>query len=212
VARPASPSWAGAGRVELVAVGASTGGPQALAEILAALPATCPVPVVVVQHVLSGFSGYLAERLAAQLAVGVCEAAAGDRLYPGQVWIAPGDQHLEVARAAEGGLRLRLQHGPPENSCRPSVDVLFRSAAQACGAGTLAVVLTGMGRDGLRGAECVRAAGGQVLAQDEATSVVWGMPGFVVRAGLADQVLPLGQLGPEVLRRVRRGRAPSAVS
>jgi two-component system chemotaxis response regulator CheB len=106
--------------------------------------------------------------------------------------------------------RLRLHQGPPENSCRPSVDVLLRSVADLYGPGTLAVVLTGMGQDGLRGCACVRAAGGQVLVQDEATSVVWGMPGAVARAGLADRVLPLAELGPEVLRRVGRGRAPSA--
>src|SRR5205807_7639079 len=112
--------------------------------------------------------------------------------------------------AAPDGVRLRLHQGPPENSCRPSADVLFRSAAEVYGAGVLAVVLTGMGRDGLHGCEAVREAGGQVLVQDEASSVVWGMPGTVARAGLADQVLPLPQLGPEIFRRVRRGRSASS--
>jgi two-component system chemotaxis response regulator CheB len=100
-------------------------------------------------------------------------------------------------------VRLRLHQGAPENSCRPAVDVLLRSVAQAFGANSLAVILTGMGQDGLRGCEAVREAGGQVLAQDEATSVVWGMPGYVVRAGLADRVLPLGDLADEITRRVQ---------
>jgi two-component system chemotaxis response regulator CheB len=151
------------------------------------------------------FTGHLARCLAAG-GLDVREAVAGALVEPGQVWLAPGDYHLEVGRGAAGP-RLRLHQGPRENSCRPSVDVLFRSAADSYGAGVLAVVLTGMGRDGLRGCESVRAAGGQVLVQDEASSVVWGMPGFVARAGLADGVLPLEELGPEVLRRVRRGRS-----
>jgi two-component system, chemotaxis family, protein-glutamate methylesterase/glutaminase len=121
------------------------------------------------------------------------------------VWIAPGDFHMTVTRNA-GGPRLMLNQGPPENSCRPAADVLFRSAAAAYGAGVLAVVLTGMGQDGLRGCESVAEAGGQVVAQDEATSVVWGMPGFVARAGLADRVLPLPAIAHEVVRRVHATR------
>ncbi len=195
--------------VEIVAIGASTGGPQALTTLLAALPANCPVPVVIVQHVLRGFSGFLAQRLASVAQVAVSEAQPNQLLQPGQILIAPSDQHMEVARTQEG-VCARLHEGPPENSCRPSVDVLFRSVAATFGAGALAVVLTGMGKDGLRGCECVRGEGGQVLIQDEATSVVWGMAGMVARAGLADQILPLPLIGPEVLRRIRRGRSPSA--
>src|SRR5204863_9258122 len=107
-------------------------------------------------------------------------------------------------------VRLLVHQDPPENSCRPAVDPLFRSVARVYGSSALAVILTGMGQDGLRGCEDVRAAGGQVLAQDEATSVVWGMPGFVVRAGLAEQVLPLEELGPEIVRRVSLGRSRSS--
>ena len=129
-------------------------------------------------------------------------------LRPSEAWLAPGNQHMEVVREADA-VRLRLQQGPAQNSCRPSVDVLFRSVAEAFGPGALAVVLTGMGQDGLRGCEAIQAAGGQVLVQDEATSVVWGMPGAVARAGLADKVLPLDQLGPEIVRRVRQGRSGS---
>jgi two-component system chemotaxis response regulator CheB len=194
-------------QVAVVAIGASTGGPNALAMLIAALPADCPVPIVIVQHMPAAFTGLLAERLATVAAIEVSEGVLGKALYPGRAWIAPGDYHMEVTRDAQQAARLRLHQGPPENSCRPSVDVLFRSAAEVYGAGTLAVVLTGMGQDGLRGCEAIREAGGQVLVQDEATSVVWGMPGFVVRADLADQVLPLEKLGAEIVRRIRKGRS-----
>ena len=123
-------------------------------------------------------------------------------LLPGEVWVAPGGLHLELERSGTT-VRLRTQDGPPENSCRPSVDVLFRSVALLYGSRTLAVVLTGMGQDGLRGCERIREAGGQVLAQDEASSVVWGMPGAVSQAGLANRVLPLSQLAFEINRRVQ---------
>jgi two-component system chemotaxis response regulator CheB len=194
--------------VEVVAIGASTGGPNALAVLFPAFPADFPVPIVVVQHMPPVFTGRLAERLSSLSRITMEEAENGAQVLPGRAWLAPGDFHLAAARDAEG-VRLRTYQGPPENSCRPSADVLFRSVAEVYGAGVLAVVLTGMGRDGLRGCECIRAAGGQVLAQDAATSVVWGMPGVVARAGLADAVLPLDQLGPEIVRRVLKGRSPS---
>jgi two-component system chemotaxis response regulator CheB len=162
-----------------------------------------------VQHMPAAFTGLLAERLASRSAIGVGEATLGDALQPGHAWISPGDFHMELTRDAQQTVRLRLHQGPPENSCRPAVDVLFRSVAEMYGAHALAVVLTGMGQDGLRGCECIREVGGQVLAQDEATSVVWGMPGLVARAGLADLVLPLDQLGPEIVRRIRKGRSLS---
>ncbi len=194
--------------VEVVAIGASTGGPNALAVLFPAFPADFPVPIVVVQHMPPVFTGRLAERLSSLSRIAVEEAENGAAVRPGRAWLAPGDFHLALARDAEG-IRLRTHQGPPENSCRPSADILFRSVAEVYGAGVLAVVLTGMGRDGLRGCECIRAAGGQVLAQDAATSVVWGMPGVVTRAGLAEAVLPLDQLGPEIVRRVLKGRSPS---
>lgn len=195
----------GDARVEVVAVGVSTGGPNALADLLPAFPADFPVPVVIVQHMPPVFTRLLAERLAAQSALRVAEGVNGGRLEPGRVWVAPGGYHMAVTGSLADA-RLRLNEEPPENSCRPAVDVLFRSVAEVFGPHALAVVLTGMGKDGLRGGEAVRDAGGQILAQDEASSVVWGMPGFVARAGLADRVLPLNQMGPEILRRVRRGR------
>lgn len=191
--------------VEVVAIGTSTGGPNALAEIVAGLPADLPVPVVIVQHMPPMFTRLLAERLCAQSKLTVEEGQPGGALRPGHVWLAPGDFHMTVDRDGTV-VRIRLQQGPPENSCRPAADVLFRSVAQVFGPNSLAVVLTGMGQDGLRGCEAIRAAGGQVIAQDESTSVVWGMPGFVARAGLADRVLPLGLIASEIVRRVRAGR------
>ena len=135
----------------------------------------------------------------------MAEATPGAALEPGKAWVAPGDFHLTVEREA-GGLRLHTNKGPHVHSCRPSVDVLLRSVAASCGGGVLGVILTGMGQDGLQGCTTLREAGGKVLAQDEATSVVWGMPGFVTRAGLASRVLPLEQLGPDIVRRVGRLR------
>jgi len=191
-----------AGQVQIVAIGASTGGPNALAEILRSLPADFPVPVVIVQHMPPMFTRLLAERLSAQFALRVEEAACGTLLKPGHAWIAPGDYHLIVARDGCQA-RMILHQEPPENSCRPAADVLLRSVAKTFGSSSLTVILTGMGQDGLRGCEAVSEAGGQILAQDEASSVVWGMPGHVARAGLADRVLPLSLIGDEILRRVR---------
>jgi two-component system, chemotaxis family, protein-glutamate methylesterase/glutaminase len=194
--------------VEIVVIGASTGGPNALAVLFPAFPADFPIPIVIVQHMPPVFTGRLAERLSSLSQIETQEAENGALVRPGRAWLAPGDFHVALARDA-GAVRLRTHQGPHENSCRPSADVLFRSAVEVYGAGVLAVVLTGMGQDGLRGCERIRAAGGQVLAQDAATSVVWGMPGAVCRAGLADAVLPLDQLGPEIVRRVLKGRSPS---
>ena len=200
---PATP-----GEPQVVAIGVSTGGPNALAELLPALPATFPVPVVIVQHMPPIFTRLLADRLSHLSALPVREAVNGYPLQPGQAWIAPGDYHLEVLAPAPGDLRLRTHQGPSEQSCRPSVDVLFRSVAHACGPGGLAIVLTGMGHDGLNGCRLIKAAGGQVLVQDAATSVVWGMPGAVAKAALAERIVPLGQLAQEITRRVRRGGGP----
>jgi two-component system chemotaxis response regulator CheB len=213
-AAPAGPPrshapWAPAGPVEVVAVAASTGGPNALAEVFAALPADFPVPVVVVQHMPPMFTRLLAERLTARSGLRVEEGRSGGVLAPGHAWVAPGDYHMITIRDG-AQVRVLLHQDPPENSCRPAADVLFRSAAKTFGPGVLGVVLTGMGADGLRGSEAVREAGGRVIAQDEATSVVWGMPGYVAKAGLADAVLPLPEIAAEVVRRVRAGRGATA--
>lgn len=188
------------GRPEVLAIGVSTGGPNALSALLPDLARNFPAPVVIVQHMPPLFTRLLAERLAAVSGLPAHEGVAGALLRPGEIWVAPGGLHMEVTRAADG-VRLRTHEGPPENSCRPAVDVLFRSIAHVYGPRAVAVVLTGMGQDGLHGSACVREAGGQILAQDEASSVVWGMPGAVCRAGLAEKTLPLSQLAAEINRR-----------
>ncbi len=190
--------------VEIVAIGASTGGPNALAMLLTQLPAEFPVPIVIVQHMLATFTRHFAERLATQCRIQIVEANAGDVLVPGCAYIARGDHHLLVERRI-GRANLALNQGEVENFCRPAVDVLFRSVAHSYGASALAVILTGMGHDGLLGCGAIRDAGGEVIVQDEASSVVWGMPGFVARAGLASQVMPLELLSGEIRRRVALG-------
>jgi two-component system chemotaxis response regulator CheB len=195
--RPAGPP----APVRILAIGVSTGGPNALAAVLPSLPATWPTPIVIVQHMPPMFTRLLAERLDAQCRVSVVEAADGMAIKPGVAYVAPGDFHMSVVPGADG-MKVALSQGPPENSCRPAADVLFRSVARAYGRGALGLVLTGMGQDGLRGSEAIHEAGGRILAQDEASSVVWGMPGFVVRAGLAERTLPLAAIGPELTRLV----------
>jgi len=159
---------------------------------------------VIVQHMPPMFTRMLAERLSAKSQIRVVEGEAGMVLVAGQAYLAPGDWHMLVERA-DGHLRLRLNQAPAENSCRPAVDPLFRSVAETCGFNVLSVVMTGMGQDGTRGAQQIREVGGQVIIQDEASSVVWGMPGAVAKAGLADQIVPLAQLAAEITRRAGRG-------
>lgn len=179
--------------VEAVVIGASTGGPNALTALLSRLPKPITVPIAIVQHMPPVFTQMLADRLRAATGVPCAEAKHGQPLVPGEIIVAPGDFHLRLVRKT-GGVIAELDRGPPENSCRPAVDALFRSAADAYGAALLAVILTGMGQDGLLGCEHVRKSGGRIVVQDEATSVVWGMPGFVARAGLADAELPPAEL------------------
>lgn len=191
--------------IEVVVIGSSTGGPNALTAILEALPADFPVPVLIVQHLPENFTTFLATRLDSASPLPVREAANRARLEPGTVWIAPGNLHLET-RSARGGMQLVTTDGPLVNSCRPAADVLFRSAAKCYGGSVLAVVLTGMGQDGLDGCREISAAGGQVIVQDRTTSVVWGMPGQVAEAGLAESVLPVAEIGAEIVRRVKASR------
>lgn len=193
------------GRIEVVAIGVSTGGPNALSALLPTLAADFPVPIAIVQHMPPVFTRLLAERLAGQCAVKVRESEPGMVLRAGEVVIAAGGSHMTVERAG-GVVKVASNMDPPENSCRPAVDQLFRSVARGYGASALAVVLTGMGSDGLRGCEHIREAGGDVIVQDEASSVVWGMPGFVAKAGLAGRVLPLAEIGQELTRRAWEGR------
>ncbi len=193
----------------VVAIGVSTGGPAALEILLPALPANFPLPVMIVQHMPELFTSLFAERLNGRCRLPVREAAEGEPVRPGAIYIARGNWHLEVIASSRGAAHntLHLTQGPLENHCRPAVDVLFRSAAAAYGSGVLAVVLTGMGSDGMNGCRIIRAQGGSVLAQDQPSSAVWGMPGAVVQAGLAHKVLPLNAIASEILRLVGRTHA-----
>lgn len=188
-------------RAELVVVASSTGGPDALTRLLGALPAGFAAPILIAQHVPPIFSAQLADRLDRLSSLTVLEAEDGERPRPGHVYIAPGDHHLRV-HSGSGVVRLLLDQEPKENFCRPSADPLFRTAAAAYGPRLLGLVLTGMGSDGLRGAEAVVGAGGRVIAQDAESSVVWGMPGAVVAAGLADTVLSLDAIPAALVGRV----------
>lgn len=194
-------------RIEVIAIASSTGGPNALAELLPALPADLPVPVVIVQHMPPEFTKSLADRLNNLSPMRIKEATNGDRLQPGQALIAPGDWHMLVERSLDKIPQIVLNQAPPENSCRPAADVLFRSVAKVYGENVLAVVLTGMGKDGLAGARLIHETGGQVIAQDEASSIVWGMPGEVVHAKLADAILPLNEIARDIIRRAKVGRS-----
>ena len=188
-------------RVDVVVIGASTGGPSALEKLLGFLPEDFPVPILIVQHMPAGFTALLANRLSAKCKIPVAEARTDQILRPGHAWLAAGGRHL-VVKLSNGEVHAKILDAPPENSCRPSADVLFRSAAEVFKEHVLAVVMTGMGQDGLRGCEKIHEGGGQVLAQDQASSVVWGMPGLVANAGLVNGVVGLDELGREILRRV----------
>jgi two-component system chemotaxis response regulator CheB len=183
----------------VLVIGSSTGGPEALARVLPQLPQALAVPVLLVQHMPPVFTRQFAQRLDRLSPLRVVEAVDGTPLLPGTVHLAPGDHHL-VVRGGARGPHTSLNQGPPENFCRPAVDPLFRSVVAVYDGAVLAVVLTGMGSDGRNGAAEIRAAGGTVLVQDQATSVVWGMPGAISQAGLADEVLPLERM-PEAITR-----------
>jgi two-component system, chemotaxis family, protein-glutamate methylesterase/glutaminase len=200
VSQPVAPS-----RIDILAIGASTGGPNALAKVLPAFPKNFPVPIVIVQHMPPLFTRLLSERLNEKSKITIREGEPGRFLEPGEAWIAPGAYHMTVERFG-ASFRLAVNQEPPENSCRPAVDVLFRSAARVYGSNVLAVVLTGMGSDGVRGAQHIRERGGQVLVQDEASSVVWGMPGMVAEAGQADEIIPLDIMAYEIVRRIKNSR------
>src|SRR4051812_20108551 len=197
--RPAAPRSGPGKKPAVLVIGSSTGGPEALAQVLPRLPADLPVPVLIVQHMPPVFTRQFAQRLDRLSPLRVVEAADGSPLVPGTAHLAPGDHHL-VVRKTSRGLSTGLNQGPPENFCRPAVDPLFRSAVTAYDGAVLAVVLTGMGSDGRNGAAEIRSAGGTVIVQDQATSVVWGMPGAIAQAGLADEVLPLDRI-PDAINR-----------
>ena len=212
-ARTIAPAPLSTQGIGIVAIGVSTGGPNALSAMLPLLPKNLPVPVVIVQHMPTLFTKLLAERLAGQCAMGVKEGATGMSVSPGQIIIAPGGCHMVLTRFGTN-IVVGTNMEPPQNSCRPAVDVLFRSVTSIYGGRTLGVILTGMGSDGLRGCELIRDAGGDVIVQDEATSVVWGMPGYVAKAGLARKVMPLSEIAGEIVRCVdqRRQVMPVAIA
>ena len=202
--RPPSPRAPTGRPVRAVVLGASIGGPEALAHVLRATP-RLPVPIVLVQHMPPVFTRQFAARLDSLCASTALETTGGEDLEPGHVYVAPGDFHLEL-RATAQGAQMVLHQGPLVNFSRPSVDVLFHSASRVFGADLLAVVLTGMGNDGCGGSEAVVASGGTVLVQDEVSSVVWGMPGAVAKAGFAHQVLPLDDVNAAIFAAVQRSR------
>jgi two-component system chemotaxis response regulator CheB len=188
----------------VLAIGSSTGGPAALETIIPQFPSDFPLPVLIVQHMPPLFTALLAEGLQTGTALRVAEARDGAKVAAGTVLIAPGNFHMRV-QERDGETVVRVNQSARENFCRPSVDVLFRSVAETYGGAAISAILTGMGQDGLRGAQALKTNGAYMIAQGEATSVVWGMPGAVAGAGLADCVLPLNAVVPEVLRQVLRG-------
>jgi two-component system, chemotaxis family, protein-glutamate methylesterase/glutaminase len=200
IRKPAAPAPGAApvvAKIDVLAIGVSTGGPNALAALVPGFGKNFPVPILIVQHMPPLFTKLLAERLGVASGLPACEGEHGMAVKPGCIYVAPGGRHMEIERAPDG-LKLKLHDGPAECSCRPAVDVLFRSVARVHRARALALVLTGMGQDGLLGSQAIREAGGRVLAQDEASSVVWGMPGAVAHAGLAEKVLPLSAIAAEI--------------
>lgn len=189
--------------VQAVCIGVSTGGPMALMQVFGQISTPLSVPIFIVQHMPPSFTTLLAARLSAAGEMTVKEAEEGEIAVPGTSYIAPGGFHMTLEKSGTKTI-IHLNTEAPENSCRPAVDVLFRAAAEVYGGGVLAVMLTGMGYDGLKGCQVIVAKGGQIIAQDEASSVVWGMPGAVVQAGLANAVLPIEKMADEIVFRSRK--------
>lgn len=197
--------------VRAVCIATSTGGPNALADVFRKFPANFHLPILIVQHMPPVFTAMLAERLTALGSVKFHEGREGQRVEPGNAYLAPGGKHMEVRRVG-ADVVIHLQEEAPENSCRPAADVLFRSAVPVFDGKILGVVLTGMGQDGLRGCEAIRERGGNIIVQDEASSVVWGMPGSVANAGFADKIVPLNLVDGEIIRQTSFRNVPQATS
>ena len=192
-----------AGSTSAVCIGVSTGGPEALVRIFSELRPPLPFPVFIVQHMPAMFTSILAQRLSTLGKIPVVEGSQDIEVKEGTAYIAPGGRHMVVRKALSGRLLLAIEDTEPENSCKPSVDVTFRSVASVYKSGALAVVLTGMGNDGLAGAKVIKEMGGEVYVQDQESSVIWGMPGSIANAKLADKVLPLSGFAGEIIRRAR---------
>lgn len=188
-------------RPDVLAIGSSTGGPQALLSVLKGIGANPRVPIFITQHMPATFTAVLADHIARSTGLACAEAKDGERVVAGRVFLAPGNYHMIIERKGVDVV-VRLNEGPPENYCRPSVDPMLRSIAKVYGARTLVAILTGMGADGLKGGKEVTAAGGAMIAQDEATSVVWGMPGAVATEGLCSAVLPISHVAPFINRMI----------
>ena len=193
-------------RPDIIAIGSSTGGPQALNEVVLAMGNDLPQPIVITQHMPASFTKILAEHLTRQCNVLCKEGDDSDILKAGHYYLAPGDFHMQLVRKSEG-VGIKLNKNPPENYCRPAVDPMLRSLVDVYGKKILTVILTGMGQDGSKGSEIVVGAGGSVIAQDETTSVVWGMPGAVAAAGICSAVLPVGEIGKMIRQIAVGGRA-----
>jgi two-component system chemotaxis response regulator CheB len=206
-APPGEPPIHRTGRFHAVAIGASTGGPEALTRLLPVLTKKASVPVFIVQHMPPGMTRYFADSLERKCDYRVVEAADGEAVQPRTAYISPGGRHM-IVRRHEGRIVTALNDQPPENGCRPSVDVLFRSAAAAYPQAVVAVILTGMGCDGVKGLGPLRRSGAYVIAQDEATSVVWGMPGAAAASNQVDEILPLERIGPTLASLLGAGTIP----
>ncbi len=192
-----------ANRCDILAIGISTGGPVALAQIMPKLPANMPVPIVMVQHMQSStFTQRLASRLNELCAFGVCEAEDGMAVEAGKAYLAPGSRHMELRQRGTNTV-VSLNDGPPVNSCRPAVDILYSSVARCYGKNTLALVMTGMGNDGLVGSRVIKECDGRLLIQDEQSSQIWGMPGCIDAEGLQDETLPLDDIAAAITRNLR---------
>jgi two-component system chemotaxis response regulator CheB len=189
------------GKRRVVAIGVSTGGPTALNDVIPVLPANLTLPVLVVQHMPAMFTRILAERLDSASRLSVCEGADGMPVEAGHVYIAPGGFHMTV-RSRGGRECIALDESAPEHSCRPAVDPMLRSVNAVYGKSAIGVILTGMGQDGLLGCQLLKKTGACIIAQDERSSVVWGMPGAVARAGIADAVLDIKSVVPEILKQL----------
>jgi two-component system chemotaxis response regulator CheB len=200
--QPSPASSATPGKIDLIVIGISTGGPRALGHLVPQLPAAMPCPIVIVQHLPPMFTESMATKLDLETPLRVSEAKGGELLAAGHVYIAPGGKHLVLKRHHEGGFCLAVNEDPPVNNCRPSVDVLFGSVAAIFTGNVLAVVMTGMGRDGTEGVRMLKRGSCKCIIQDENSSVVWGMPGSIFDAGLADEVVPLEQLGARIAQLV----------
>ena len=191
---------------DVIAIGSSTGGPQALFEVLGHLGTDIKQPILITQHMPATFTALLAEHITKTSKIPASEAKDGETILPGHIYVAPGGHHMVVERGKTGN-HIRLNTDPPENFCRPAVDPMLRSMAKIYGSRLLVVILTGMGADGQKGGAVATEAGGTVIAQDEATSVVWGMPGAVATAGLCSAVLPLPEIAPYIRKFVMRSAA-----